>query len=102
MINKQRIRILAEAERLMDQGKVPWVWSPSQNGTYERMAVTPEIMTELGLEQGQTINQIILEAIAEISMVILRRKLDEILQKVEDDMMDPNFDFRSMMNDDDS
>lgn len=101
-MNKRRIRILAEAERLMDQGKVPWVWAPSHNGSYERMAIAPEVMTELGLEQGQTINQIILDAIAVMSMEILREKLDEIIQKAEDNQLDPDFDFRSMMNEDNS
>lgn len=101
MINKRRIRIMAESERLMDQGKVPWVWAPIENG-FDRMPVTPRIMEELGLEQGQTINYIILDAIAEMSLQILSDKLDEIRQQAEDTLLEPDFDFRSMMNEDNS
>lgn len=102
MVDKRRIRIMAESERLMDQGLVPWVWSPTENGSYGRMAVTPRVMTELGLEQGQTINTIILDAIAEMSLQILAEKLDEFRQNLEDEQLDPEFDFRSMIDENDS
>ena len=101
MFNKQRIRSLAEAERLMDEGKVPWVWAPNEQGMYERLAVAPEIMEEFGLEQSQTVNFIILNAIAEMSLRILARKLEDLRQQIEDEKLTENFDFRSMMNDND-
>lgn len=100
--DKRRIRILAESERLMDQGLIPWVWAPSpESGRFDRMAVSPKIMEELGLEQGQTINLIILDAIAAMSLQILTDKLDEMRQQAEDSQLDPDFDFRSMINDND-
>ena len=92
---------MAESERLMDQGLIPWVWAPSENGSFGRMAVTPRIMEDLGLEQGQTINHIILDAIAEMSLRILAERLDEFRQNLEDEQLDPDFDFRNITNDDD-
>ena len=102
MLNKQYIRSLAEAERLMDEGKVPWVWAPSLNGIYERLAVAPNIMEDLQLKTGQTINNLIMDAIAVMSLEILSAKLEDMRQQLEDEQMNPDFDFRSMMNEDDS
>lgn len=101
MVNKRRIRMLAESERLMDEGKVPWVMAPSLNG-FERLPVSHNIMSELGLEQGQRVNQMILDAIAQLSMEALSKYLDDLLQKVEDEQLDKDFDFRSMMDNDNS
>jgi hypothetical protein len=99
MVNKKRIRALAEAERLMDQGAVPWVWAPNDVGNYERMAVSPTIMTDLGLEIGQTVNTFIVDAIAELSLRVLAERIQDLRQTMEDANLDPNFDFRSMIND---
>lgn len=55
----EEIRLIAECERQMDRGEVPFViWHG------ERCPVEPIIMTELGLEQGQTINDHIYYAIS--------------------------------------
>lgn len=102
MIDKEHIRILAEAERLMDEGKVPWVWAPDSYNSRSRLAVAPNVMEELGLKQGQTVNNMIIDAIAELSLQTLTKKIEEIRQKVEDDQLDSNFDFRGMLNEDDS
>ncbi len=102
MVNKKRIRALAEAERLMDEGAVPWVWAPNDVGNYERMAVTPSVMTDLGLQTGQTVNTFIVDAIAELSMRVLAERLQDFKQSLDDVSLDPNFDFRSMMNDNDT
>lgn len=91
------LRSMAESERLMDEGKILWVWAPNMMGTYDRLAVAPNIMEKLGLEQGQTINTQILDAVASLSNQILIEKLDDIIQAELDKQLDPNFDFRSMM-----
>lgn len=101
MVDKSRIRLIAESERLMDQGKVPWVWAPTDYHVYDRLPVTNQIMEELGLEHGQTINFIILDAISDLSKEILAKRLEELAQSLEDAQLDENFDFRSMMNEDD-
>ena len=101
MVDKRRIRVIAESERLMDQGKVPWVWAPNEYHTYDRLPVTQQIMEELGLEHGQTINFFILDAITELSREILAIKLQELAQTLEDAQLEEDFDFRSMMNEDD-
>ena len=100
MFNKEMIRTLAESERMMDRGETPFVWMMTFNGQYERMAVAPAIMEELELEQGQTINSIIQNAIFELSLRILAEKLDDLARKAEDSLLDENFDFRKEMNDD--
>jgi hypothetical protein len=56
----EQLRLLAEAERLMDEGKMPFVILRG-----ERVSVQPEVMEELGLKQGQTINLSIFLAICE-------------------------------------
>lgn len=99
MVDKRRIRMLAESERLMDEGKVPWVMAPSIDG-YDRLPVSKDIMEELGLQQGQRVNQIILDAIAKLSLEALGKYLDNLIEKAEDAQLDPDFDFRSMMNED--
>ena len=101
MLDKKILRAMAEAERLMDQGKLPWVWAPGPNGNFERLAVSEEVMEELGLETGQNVNSMIRDGILMINLQILGRKLDKIAQEVEDKQLDENFDFRSMMNDND-
>lgn len=97
MLDKQVLKILAESERMMDEGKVPWVWAPKRQGEYDRLAVAPSIMKELGLQQGQKVNTILCDAIAEMSLTLLTEHLAKINQDVEDQQLDENFDFRNMM-----
>ena len=99
MLDKEQIRLLAQAEREMDEGKVPFVWMMSNSGNYERLAVAPSIMEDLNLIQGQTINTIIMDAIARESLKILGEKLDEIRQSVEDSQLTDDFDFREELKD---
>lgn len=101
MVDKRRIRVIAESERLMDQGNVPWVWALNKYHMYDRLPVTQQIMEELGLEHGQTINSFILDAITDLSKEILAIKLQELAQTLEDAQLEEDFDFRSMMNEDD-
>ena len=98
-MDKKMLKALAAAERLMDEGKVPYVRMLNSYNEYERMAVSPSIMEELGLETGQTINKILLDAIFERSMDILKNTLGEIVQKTEDMQLTEDFDFRTMMGD---
>lgn len=84
----------------MDEGLVPWVWTKNLHDKYERLAVAPQIMEELGLHQGQTINSILLDAIADRSLQILGAKLDDIKQNLEDKLLTEDFDFRTMLGED--
>ena len=99
MVDKETLKAIAESERLMDEGKIPWVWS-KRYGQYERLAVAPQIMEELGLQQGQSINSILLDAISELSIKLLSEKLDEITQDIQDQLLTDDFDFRKEMKDD--
>ena len=100
MNKKQYLKALAESERLMDEGIIPWVWSKNMHDQYERLAVAPQIMEEFGLKQGQTINSILLDAIAERSLMILGDKLENIKQDLEDQLLTKDFDFRTMLGED--
>jgi len=100
MLDKEMLKAMAEAERLMDEGRIPWVRAPMSDGRYDRLAVASDIMEELGLEQGQTINRILMDAIAELSIKTLVNKLEELRQKTEDEELDENFDFRNMLDGD--
>lgn len=97
MLDKETLRYLAESERMMDAGLVPFVWA-LRNGVYERLAVAPAIMEEFGLKQGQKVNSILVDAISKESMKILADRLDEIRQHVEDQLLTDDFDFRKEMN----
>lgn len=59
----KEIRALAEAERMMDAGQVPFV-----NFGGQRVMMRQEVMDELGLKQSQTINN-------QIFMAILQQNL---------------------------
>ena len=100
MLDKERIRMLAEAERMMDKGEIPWVWAIGPLGTKERLCVNPQIMEEFQLEQGQSVNSFIMDAIARRSLEIIREKITQVKQDVEDTLLEPNFDFRNMIGDD--
>lgn len=97
MLDKEFIRAMAEAERLMDEGKLPWVWAPGPQGISERMAVSEEVMKDLNLVTGQNVNTMIRDAILISNLENLGKKLDKMAQKIEDKKLDPEFDFRSMM-----
>ena len=62
LTNKQ-IRMLAEGERRMDAGEVPFVIIAGN-----RLAVLPVVMDELGLESGQTVSNTIVLAILEANL----------------------------------
>lgn len=93
------IKALAEADRLMDAGKIPFVYAKSPNGQMDRLAVAPEIMETLGLEQGQSVGTIVQDAILEASINLIKRKIDEVVQAKMDEQLEENFDYRSMMSD---
>ena len=105
MMDKRILKIMAEAERMMDAGKVKWVLAISPiSDKYERFPVPDQIMTDLGLEQGQKINSIIADAIAEISLknlVNLAENISKDLEKKKeediDSKLEEGFDFRDMM-----
>ena len=44
MLSKDMLRAMAEAERMMDSGELPFVLAPSPNGGYERFAVHKSII----------------------------------------------------------
>lgn len=66
----EEIRMLAEAERMMDAGEVPFVmWHG------HRVPVQPNCIAELGLEPGQTIIDVIALAIAEWNIASLKAQI---------------------------
>ena len=97
VMDKRIIRAMAEAERMMDEGKIPWVWAPGPEGIMERLAVPQEVMDDLELVVGQSVNTMIRDAILLSNIEHLGKKLDKIAQDMEDESLNPNFDFRSMM-----
>lgn len=96
-MKKEYIRWMAEAERLMDEGKLPFVMAPTPNGRFERMSVNPDIMEDLGLKSGQTVNSFIVDAISQYSIELLLRNIDEIKQEYEESLLQPDFDYRELM-----
>lgn len=97
MLDKEVIRAMAEAERLMDEGKLPWVWAPGPQGISERMAVSEEVMEDLNLVTGQNVNTMIRDAILIANLENLGKRLGKIAQEIEDKELKDDFDFRSMM-----
>lgn len=97
-MDKNIIRAMAKAERMMDSGEIPYVWAPGPAGRPERLAVSKAIMEEFGLETEQTVNSIIRDAILEYNLKRLQRDLEEILDRA---TLDKDFDFRTMLGDDD-
>lgn len=66
----EQIRMLAEVERMMDRGEMPFViWRGL------RSSVLPEVMIELGLEQGQTVTDILYDAILAASIRLCEREI---------------------------
>ena len=54
MLNKRMLKIMAESERLMDEGKIPYVMAPGPDGIPERLAMTDDLMLDFGLNQDTT------------------------------------------------
>lgn len=96
------IRAMAEAERMMDAGTLPYVMAPSPNGKLERFAVNQEVMDDLGLVKGQTVNTMIMDAIIEASLDKIKKVISDTAQKIEDMNLNPDFDFLDMMDKDDN
>ena len=103
MLDKFLLRAMAESERMMDEGKIPWVWAPSPagDGGMDRLAVNQEIMDDLELKQGQSVNTMLRDAILMISLEQLGSKLETLRERAENARMKEDFDFRTMMGDDD-
>ena len=100
MVDKNTLRKLAEAERMMDAGLIPFVWAKNADGRMERLSVAAPIMEDLGLFQGQTVNSILVDAIAAESIKLLTERLDQITQDIYDEMLTDDFDFRKEMGND--
>jgi antitoxin component of MazEF toxin-antitoxin module len=102
-MNKGIIRMLALAERMMDEGSIPWVMAPSvyQRGEFERMPVPETVMKDLGLVQGQKINSILVEAIYQANLLemnsLMKRIFEQARQLEEDSKLKEDFDFRNML-----
>lgn len=73
--SQDEISKIAEMERHMDAGKIPFVMLPG----FGRVSTSEETMKELGLVQGQTINPVIFGAILQMSLAQCETKV--ILQK---------------------
>jgi hypothetical protein len=109
-IRKEILRVMAESERMMDEGKIPFVLAPGPTGILERLPLKEEQMTDYGLVQGQRINTIIRDAILEESqqkMAAIQRenfeRIAKIFENIEEEAieseLEDNFDFRTMMKD---
>lgn len=105
MLDKEILRLMAEAERMMDEGKIPFVMAPGPKGIHERLAVSEAIMEDFGLTQGQNVNTILRDAILEANLKRLADKLVDAAQDLEDafidEVMEDEFDFRDYMNEGD-
>lgn len=103
MLDKFFLRAMAESERLMDEGKIAWVMAPSVSGEgMDRLAVTDEIMEDLQLKQGQTVNSILRDAILMMTLQKIGDDLTALREKKEEEKLTEDFDFRTMMGDDDA
>jgi hypothetical protein len=106
-IRKEIIRAMADAERRMDAGELPFVMAPGPTGIFERFPLEQDRMDDYGLKQGQRINTIIRDAILDESDKILKDRLNAMLKSIADveetlqeGMMEDDFDFRNMMGED--
>lgn len=96
-MDKEIIRAMAKAERMMDSGEIPFVWAPSSQGIMERLACTKEIMKEFELESGQNVNSMIRSAIIDYNLTQLAKRIEEITDNIG---IEEGFDFRKLMNED--
>ena len=69
-LSVEQVRDLAKCERMMDSGECPFV-----NGPGGRLMVSPEVMDELGLMNGQTISVDIMGAILEAQLASLQARI---------------------------
>lgn len=69
----EELRMLAEAERQMDRGEVPWV---RVEGIQDRSLMNPEVMSMLGLVTGQTISWTLFGEILKLNLELLNRQID--------------------------
>jgi len=106
MIDNRIIQAMAKAERMMDEGKLPWVLAPSPAGIHERMPVPEAVMKEFELEVGQKINSMIRDAITEFMLGDILKSLKATIEKAinEEDpeveqQLSEGFDFRDMIKD---
>ena len=81
-LTDEEIRLLAECERKMDSGEMPWV---SWHG--ERIAQTPYVMEHLGLKLGQTICDAIFVRALELKIEecqegIARQATEKMMEKI--------------------
>ena len=70
-LTTEQIGHLAQLERRMDSGEQPFVLLNE-----ERIAVHVDVMTELGLDQGQTISQPIFVAILQAQLAHCQAQLE--------------------------
>lgn len=69
-LTTEQIRDLAKLERDMDAGRQPFVvWGG------QRRSVTPAVMTELGLEAGQTVSDALAEAILRAHIAVCEAQI---------------------------
>ncbi len=66
-LTNEQFRMLAQAERQMDRGEIPFVVCNGQ-----RWIVQPVVMEELGLESGQTVSDSFVLAIMEANLASLQ------------------------------
>lgn len=97
-MDKNIIRAMAKAERMMDSGELSFVWAPSASGINERLAITKHVMEEFDLVSGQNVNSIIRDAIISYNLKRLQDDLTDILDRA---TLDSNFDFRDLIGDND-
>jgi antitoxin component of MazEF toxin-antitoxin module len=99
MDRKEMIRMAAECDRMMDEGKIPYVMAIGPSGNHERLAVTKEVMEDLGLEQGQTVSTVVMNAIFEETLKQLKEKIEASKDAELDAQLEEDFDFRKVMDD---
>ncbi len=77
-LTHEEIKILAECERKMDAGKTPHVVVDGH-----RFAVNDEILEHFGLQNRQTVTNVIITAILEFNIERLKKEImDEEAKKI--------------------
>ncbi len=69
-LTTEQIKDLAMMEQMMDSGEVFWV-----KLGYNRVTVSEVVAEELGLKQGQTINDVIFHAILKGSLASIQAQI---------------------------
>ena len=78
MLDQEILQHLPALERLMKEGKIPYVRVIGPTGDIEKLPVPPPIMQELGLLQGQKVDSILVEVISEKATQMLMSKMGEM------------------------